>query len=61
LIKLFPSILTIASCESHAALGKYKFERWYWNGAHVEEIVASASLIDYAAFHAAVEHTLTHG
>jgi hypothetical protein len=36
---------------------KYKVERWDWKDAHVEEIVASASLITigHAAFHAAVE------
>jgi hypothetical protein len=36
---------------------KYKVERWDWKEAHVEEIVASASLIviGRAAFHAAVE------
>jgi hypothetical protein len=35
----------------------YKVERWDGQGAHVEEIVASASLImiGHAAFHAAVE------
>jgi hypothetical protein len=35
----------------------YKVERWDLQGAHVEEIVASASLImiGHAAFHAAVE------
>ncbi len=35
----------------------YKVERWDWKDAHVEEIVASASLImiGHAAFHAAVE------
>jgi hypothetical protein len=36
---------------------KYKVERWDWKDSHVEEIVASASLImiGQAAFHAAVE------
>jgi hypothetical protein len=36
---------------------KYKVEKWDWKDAHVEEIVASASLImiGRAAFHAAVE------
>ena len=35
----------------------YKVERWDWKDAHVEEIVASASLImiRHAAFHAAIE------
>jgi hypothetical protein len=35
----------------------YKVERWDWKDAHVEEIIASASLIliGHAAFHAAVE------
>jgi hypothetical protein len=35
----------------------YKVERWDWKDSHVEEIVASASLImiGHAAFHAAVE------
>jgi hypothetical protein len=35
----------------------YKVERWDWKDAHVEEIVASASLImiGRAAFDAAVE------
>jgi hypothetical protein len=35
----------------------YKVERWDWKDEHVEEIVASASLImiGHAAFHAAVE------
>jgi hypothetical protein len=35
----------------------YKVERWDWKDLHVEEIVASASLImiGHAAFHAAVE------
>ena len=34
----------------------YKVERWDWKDLHVEEIVASASLImiGHAAFHAAV-------
>jgi hypothetical protein len=49
--------------------GKYKVERWDWRDAHVEEIVASASLVmvGHAAFHAAVEQyprtrlTLCHG
>jgi hypothetical protein len=48
---------------------KYKVERWDWRDAHVEEIVASASLVmvGHAAFHAAVEQyprtrlTLRHG
>jgi hypothetical protein len=36
---------------------KYKVERWGWKDSHVEEIVASASLImiGRAAFQAAVE------
>jgi hypothetical protein len=36
---------------------KYKVEKWDWKDSHVEEIVASASLImiGRAAFHAAVE------
>jgi hypothetical protein len=36
---------------------KYKVERWDLQGAHVEEVVASATLImiGHAAFHAAVE------
>jgi hypothetical protein len=36
---------------------KYKVERWDGKDSHVEEIVASASLvmIGHAAFHAAVE------
>jgi hypothetical protein len=36
---------------------EYKVERWDLQGAHVEEIVASANLImiGHAAFHAAVE------
>ena len=36
---------------------KYKVEKWDLQGAHVEEIVATASLamIGHAAFHAAVE------
>ena len=36
---------------------KYKVEKWDLQGAHVEEVVASASLImiGHAAFHAAVE------
>jgi hypothetical protein len=35
---------------------KYKIERWDWKGAHLEDIVASASLImiGRAAFYAAV-------
>ena len=35
----------------------YKVERWDWKDLHVEEIVASASLImiGQAAFHAAVD------
>jgi hypothetical protein len=39
---------------------KYKVERWGWKDSHVEEIVASASLImiGHAAFHAAVEQYL---
>ena len=38
-------------------LAKYKVERWDWKDDHVEEVVASASLImiGHAAFHAAVE------
>jgi hypothetical protein len=36
---------------------KYKVEKWDLQGAHVEEIVATASLvmIGHSAFHAAVE------
>jgi hypothetical protein len=48
---------------------KYKVEKWDWKDLHVEEIVASASLImiGRAAFHATVEQyprtrlTLRHG
>ena len=38
-------------------LARYKVEKWDWKDAHVEEIVASASLvmIGRAAFQAAVE------
>ena len=41
----------------------YKVERWDWTDSHVEEIVASSSLImiGQAAFHAAVEQSPAPG
>jgi hypothetical protein len=43
---------------AHACLSvRYTVEKWNWNDAHVEEIVASASLVmvGRAAFHAPVD------
>jgi hypothetical protein len=55
-----PLIIEALRLYARAHVGEpasYKVERWAWNDDHVEEIVASASLVmpGRAAFHPAVD------